>query len=84
MPGRANDPASPEFGIRMQYKREDRTVRLPLNPEMIGRLAIEAELRNLRIGELVAQLILTIAEKDLFQLVLGQAANGRKCGISSD
>jgi len=65
-----SDLTSPKFGIRMQYKGTDRTIELPLKPDMVGRLAIEAEFRNMRIGELVAQLILAIAEKDLFQLVL--------------
>jgi hypothetical protein len=79
-----SDLTSPKFGIRMQYKGTDRTIELPLKPDMVGRLAIEAEFRNMKIGEFVAQLILTIVEKDLFQLVLEQAANGHKCGISSD
>ena len=79
-----SDLTSPKFGIRMQYKSADRTIELPLKPDMVGRLAIEAEFRNMRIGEFVAQLILTIVEKDLFQLVLEQAANGHKCEISSD
>jgi hypothetical protein len=63
-------PPTPQFGIQMQYKGENRTVELPLSADMLGRLAIEAEYRNMRIGELVAQLILRIAEKDLFTLVL--------------
>ena len=78
-----SDLTSPKFGIRMQYKSADRTIELPLKPDMVGRLAIEAEFRNMRIGEF-AQLILTIVEKDLFQLVLEPAANGHKCEISSD
>ena len=54
----------------MQYKDNDQTIELPLNLEMVGRLFLEAEFRNMRIGELLAKLILGIAEKDLFQLVL--------------
>jgi hypothetical protein len=65
-----NKPPAPAFSIRMQYKGENRTIELPLSPDMIGRLAIEAEFRNMRIGELVAQLILGIAENDLVKLVL--------------
>jgi hypothetical protein len=63
-------PPAPQFGIRMQYKGENRTFELPLSPDMIGRVAIEAEFRNTRIAELVAQLILGIVERDLFKLVL--------------
>jgi hypothetical protein len=63
-------PPPPQFGIRMHYKGENRTIELPLSPDMIGRVAIEAEFRNTRIGELIAQLILGIVEKDLFKFVL--------------
>jgi transposase len=63
-------PSAPQFGIRMHYKGENRTIELPLSADMIGRVAIEAEFRNTRIGELVAQLILGIVERDLFKLVL--------------
>jgi hypothetical protein len=63
-------PASPKFGVRMQYKDNDQTFELPLNLEVVGRLFLEAEFRNIRIGELLARLILGIAQKDLFQLVL--------------
>jgi hypothetical protein len=40
---------------------------------MVGRLAIEAEFRNVRIGELVAELIVGVVEKDMFQLVLARS-----------
>jgi hypothetical protein len=58
-----------ELGVRMQYKDNDQTVELPLSLEMVGRFFLEAEFRNMRIGELLARLILEIAERDLFQLV---------------
>jgi hypothetical protein len=63
-------PPTPQFGMQMHYKGKNRTIKLPLSADMLGRLAIEAEFRNMRIGELVAQLILRIAEKDLFKLVI--------------
>jgi hypothetical protein len=59
-----------KLSIRMQYKGEHRMNELVLGPEMIGRLAIEAEFRNLRIGELIAQLIVGVVEKDQFQMIL--------------
>jgi hypothetical protein len=68
--GEDGKPPAPEFSIRMQYKGENRTNELPLSPDMVGRLAIEADFRNMRIGELVAQLILGVAKNDLFTLVL--------------
>lgn len=42
----------------------------PVSLEMVGRLFLEAECRSMRIGELLLRLILGIAEKGLFQLVL--------------
>lgn len=57
------------FAIRMEYKGQERSTDLPLDEEMIGQLAVEAEIRGMRIGELVGALILAIVEGDLFQLV---------------
>ena len=53
----------------MEYKGQERSTDLPLDEEMIGQLAVEAEIRGMRIGELVGALILAIVESDLFQLV---------------
>ena len=57
------------FAIRMEYKGQERSTDLPLDEEMIGQLAVEAEIRDMRIGELVGALILAIVEGDLYQLV---------------
>jgi hypothetical protein len=65
--------ASAAFVIRMEYKGEERSTKLLLDEEMIRRLAMEAEFRGMRIGELAAALILGITRKDLFQLVLSNA-----------
>ena len=70
-------PESPKLGVRMQYKDNDQTFELPLNLEMVGRLFLEAEFRNMRIGELLARLIVGIAKKDLVQLVLDSLAEPR-------
>jgi len=53
----------------MEYKGQERSTDLPLDEEMIGQLAVEAEIRDMRIGELVGALILAIVEGDLYQLV---------------
>jgi hypothetical protein len=66
---RLNDQSPAAFAIRMEYKGQERSTRLPLDEEMIGQLAMEAEIRGMRMGELIAALILAIAKKDLFQLV---------------
>ena len=46
--------------------------RAPLTDEqeMICQLVLEAELRNMGVGELVSELITAILEKDLFQVGL--------------
>ena len=67
---RQNEAGAAHFAIRMQYKGEERTTELPLTQDMIRQLAFEAELRNMRIGELVGELIIAIMKKDLFQQVL--------------
>jgi hypothetical protein len=70
---RANGGASAVFSIRMKYRGEERSTDLPLDVEMIRQLAIEAEFRGMRLGELVAKLILGITRKDLFELALASA-----------
>ena len=56
----------------MQYKGKERTTELPLTQDMIRQLAFEAELHNMRIGELVGELMVAMLKKDLFQAVLEQ------------
>ena len=41
---------------------EEQSTDLPLDQAMIGQLALEAEIRNMRIGELLAALIIAIVE----------------------
>jgi len=63
---------SANFAIRMRYKGEERTTELPLTQDMIRQLAFEAELRNMRIGELIGKLMVAMLKKDIFQAVLKQ------------
>jgi hypothetical protein len=67
---RMNEVGSANFAIRMRYKGEERTTELPLTHDMIGQLAFEAELWNMRIGELIGELMVAMLKKDLFQTVL--------------
>ena len=67
---RMNEAGSANFAIRMRYKGEERTTELPLSHDMIRQLAFEAELRNMRIGELIGELMAAMLKKDLFQAVL--------------
>jgi hypothetical protein len=69
---RMNEAGSANFAIRMRYKGEERTTELPLSHDMIRQLAFEAELRNMRIGELIGELMVAMLKKDLFQAVLQQ------------
>jgi hypothetical protein len=65
-----NEVGSANFAIRMRYKGEERTTELPLTHDMIRQLAFEAALRNMRIGELIGELMVAMLKKDLFQRVL--------------
>jgi hypothetical protein len=67
---RANEAGAARFAIRMQYRGEERATELPLTQDMIGRLAFEAAFRNMRIGELISELIVAVLEEDLLQTVL--------------
>ena len=58
------------MALRMQYRGDERTTKLPLTQDMIWQLAFEAQFRDMSIGELVGALIIVIMKKDLFQHVL--------------
>jgi hypothetical protein len=78
-----NEAGSANFAIRMRYKGEERTTELPLTHDMIRQLAFEAELRNMRIGELIGELMVAMLNKDLFQTVLQREEPIVTPGISS-
>jgi hypothetical protein len=69
---RVNKPEarSASVAIRFQYGGMERTDELPLTLDMIAQLALEAALRRVSIGELIAELITAMVSKDLFPLVL--------------
>jgi len=60
---------SAAFAIQMVYKGQERLTDLPIHEEIIGDLAMEAEMRGMGIGELVGSLISAMVKKDLLQLV---------------
>jgi len=62
----ADKMPSAQFTIRVEC-----TAELALTPDMIEHLVLEAEFRNLRIGELIRDLILSTVKNDLFRLVYG-------------
>src|SRR5262245_48431036 len=65
--GKMNEEGPAVFAIRLEYNGKERSTGLPLDEEMIGQLALEAEIRGMRIGELIAALILAIVKNDLFR-----------------
>jgi hypothetical protein len=68
--GKTSISASPKLAVRILYKGDGQSIESQVSLEMVGRLFLEAEHRSMRIGELFVRLILGIAEKNLFQLVL--------------
>jgi hypothetical protein len=69
VPGFKRQPCA-VLDIVMKYKGEARTTELPLTDDIIGRLAVEAEFRSVKLADLVAQLLVAITNRDLFQCVL--------------
>src|SRR5262245_394252 len=65
-----NEVGVAKLALMMQYRGDDRTTQLPLTQDMIWQLALEAQFRDMSIGELVGELIIVIMKKDLFQHVL--------------
>ena len=71
------DVVAASFAIRVQYRGMDRMHELPLTAHTIGQLALEAALREMTIGDLIADIITAMVEKDLFQRVLDDIDPGR-------
>jgi hypothetical protein len=67
-----HENSAASFAVRMRYKGGERTTEVPLTHDMIGQLAVEAELRNMKIGQLVSEIIIAVTKGDLFQLVLNK------------
>jgi len=58
------------FSLKAQYRGEERTTAIPLTQDMMGQLAIEAWLRDMKMGEVVSEVIIGVIKGDLFQAVL--------------
>ena len=67
---RANEADLANLTLTMHYKGEERTTELALTPLAIGQLALEAGLRDMRIGEFISELVTATVQKNLFQRVL--------------
>ena len=68
--GAASETAT--FTICMKYKGQERNTPLPLTPNVISQLALEACFRDQEIGELAKDLLISVIEKGLFQELLGE------------
>jgi len=66
---KVNEPGAATLSIRMQYRGEERTTELSLTPDMIGKLAFEAAFRKVSIGEFFSEVIESVVNQDLLQLV---------------
>src|SRR5262249_22520380 len=60
----------PTLAIRARYRGQARMIDVPLNSEMMGQLALEAQLRGVTISELVTEVIVAVLKKDFFETVL--------------
>ena len=62
---RTDEQGAVNFSLRMQYRGEERTTEIPLTHDMMRQLAIEAWLRDKKIGEVVSELIVALFKRDL-------------------
>ena len=60
------------FTISMKYKGQEHSTALPLTPNMISHLALEASFRDQEIGELAKDILVSVLEKGLIQELLGE------------
>ena len=67
---RTYEQGAVSFSLRMQYRGEERTTEIPLTHDMMRQLAIEAWLRDMKIGEVVSEVIIGVIKGDLFHPVL--------------
>jgi hypothetical protein len=56
----------------MRYNGRAQDTEIPLTPNMISQLALEASARDQKIGELAKDLLEVVAENGLFDEVLGK------------
>jgi hypothetical protein len=66
----SHEVSSAHFAVVIERKDQGQTTELRLPQDIIATLAVEAEFRDMRIGELMGALIAATMEKDLLQLIL--------------
>jgi hypothetical protein len=73
--GREKSPVA-TLTIIVGYRGEERETELTLGPDVLGRLALEAEFRGIKLLELIERIVVGTVEKDLFQQVLERRREG--------
>ena len=59
-----------KFAIIVQYNGRECITELPISPDMIGLLALEAEFRGISISAFISKLITSTVKNDLFRQLL--------------
>jgi hypothetical protein len=67
----AKDSPLATVSIVMEYKGQTHAAQLPLTPDLLGQLAIEAEFRGMNLVQLIATAVELLAKEDRFDVVLG-------------
>jgi hypothetical protein len=73
-------PDEAKFALILQYNGRECATELPLGPDKIGILALEAELRSMSISAFISELITSTVKNDLFRQVLDTEITGRAPG----
>ena len=66
---RTDEQGVVSFSLRMQYRGEERTTEIPLTHDMMRQLALEAWLRDKKVGEVVSELIVAVFKRDLHSVL---------------
>jgi hypothetical protein len=74
---RTYEPDAVNFSLKMQYRGEERTTEIPLTQDMMRRLTIEAWLRDMKMAEVVSEVIIGVIKSDLFHPVLDRTRSSQ-------
>jgi hypothetical protein len=77
-------PDEAKFALILQYNGRECATELPLGPDKIGILALEAELRSMSISAFISELITSTVKNDLFRQVLDTEITGRTWWAAHD
>src|SRR6185295_15672439 len=67
---RGDEQDTVSFSLKIQYRGEERTTEIPVTQDMMRHLAIEAWLRDMKMGEVVSEVIIGVIKGNLFHPVL--------------